>query len=474
MMQPLISSRRGLPLYNFQKKGFQFIHYHGACYLMLDMGMGKTRICIEVGRTLDYPLFVLAPKFAAVETWPDEFRKWNPHEKIAVLHGPNKERIWANSDKYTNIIMNYDGLKWFNKVAHKKLRPLQKYMFVFDEASMIKNWESNRWLILNSMKPIMSPYRVALSGTPTPQSLQDLWAQYHMLDEGKALGADYYGFRNRFFNYTGPDGDPPYQTTIKSFADTKIHELIKPITMRLKAEDYLDLPTVIYNHVKVTLPNNLRRKYNQIEDEFMLEFPTATVMANSSAVRDHKLRQFLQGAIYATPNEQFGAHHRLPAVTQPIHTIKAQVIKQMLETSVGKPLLVAVQFKFEIKILEKVLRGGRKIPAITGQTSGAEGKRLIQKWNRGEIPLMVVHPKSVAYSLNLQFGGNQVVWAALPWELDLFLQLNRRLVRPGQASDKVVITTIGFRDTVDDKVALYLRRKDKTQEGLFNAINEGR
>ena len=441
---------------------------------MLDMGMMKTRICIEVGKTIDQPLFILAPKFAAIETWPDEFKKWNPYEKIAVLHGPDKERIWANSDKYTNIILNYDGLKWFNKVANKKLRPLQKYMFVFDEASMIKNWESNRWLILNSMMPIMSNYRVALSGTPTPQSLQDLWAQYYMLDKGRALGADYYGFRNRFFDYTGPDGKPPYQTTIKSYSDTKIHELIKPITMRLKAEDYLDLPEVIYNHIKITLPNNLRRKYNQIEDEFMLEFPNVTVMANSSAVRDHKLRQFLQGAIYATSNKQFGAPCRLPSVVQPIHDIKALVVKQLLETSAGKPLLVAVQFKFELKILERVIRGGRKIPAITGQTSGVEGSRLIKKWNRGEIPLMVVHPKSVAYSLNLQFGGNQIVWMALPWELDLFLQLNKRLVRPGQASNNVVITTIGFRNTVDGKVSSYLRRKDGTQEGLFNAINERR
>jgi len=435
---------------------------------MLDMGMGKTRICIEVGKTIDEPLFILAPKFAALETWPDEFRKWNPHEKWVVLHGDDKERKWANSDKYTNIIMNYDGLKWFSKVVEKRLRKLQKYMFVFDEASMVKNWESIRWLVLNSMKPIMSQYRVALSGTPTPQSLQDLWSQYNLLDNGRVLGADYYGFRNRFFDYSGPNGEPPYQTTIKPFADTKIHELVNPITMRLKAKDYLDLPPVVYNPIKITLPPGLQRQYNTIEEEFMLEFPTSTMMANSAAVRDHKLRQFLQGAVYATSNEQAGAQRRLPTVTQHIHDLKAQVIKQLLETSVGQPLLVAVQFKFELQIIERVLK--RKVAAITGRTSGSDGKRLIQQWNKGVLSLMVVHPKSVAYSLNLQFGGNHLIWAALPWELDLFLQLNGRLPRIGQKADRVIITTIGFRNTIDDKVSVYLRRKNASQEGLFNAI----
>ena len=338
---------------------------------MLDMGMGKTRICIEVGKTIDEPMFILAPKFAALETWPDEFRKWDKFAKIAVLHGPNKEKIWANSDKYTNIIMNYDGLKWFSKVVEKRLRPLQKYMFVFDEASMVKNWESNRWLVLNNMKPIMSKYKVALSGTPAPQSLQDLWSQYNLLDDGRALGTDYYGFRNRFFDYTGAGGEPPYQTTIKSFSDTKIHELIAPITMRLKAKDYLDLPKVVHNPIKITLPPGLKKQYDTIEEEFMLEFPTSTMMANSAAVRDHKLRQFLQGAVYSTSNEQAGSLHRLPRVIQPIHDLKAQVIKQLLDTAAGRPLLVAVQFKFELQILERVLK--RKVAAITGATSGSQG-----------------------------------------------------------------------------------------------------
>jgi len=452
------------PLYDFQKKAVKFIHYHRACYLALEMGLGKTRICLEVSRTLDEPMFIVAPKFAALSTWPDEFRKWFPHEKFVVVHGKDKEKIWANSDKYTNIIMSYSTLPWFSKIVEKRLRPLQKFFFVFDEASMVKNWQSSRWLILNNMKPIMSQYRVALSGTPTPQSLQDLWSQYNLLDNGKSLGRDFYGFRNRFFDYN-PER---YQTTIKPFSDTKIAELISPITLRLKAADYLDLPKVVYNNIKVTMPPGLRKKYDYLMDEFMLEFPSSTVMANSTAVVEHKLRQFLQGAIYSTSNEQAGSLHRLPSVTQYLHDIKAQVVKQIVETSSGHPILVATQFKFEQDILNKVM--GYQVPSIDGRTSGPLGKRLIQEWNNGRLPLLRAHPRSLAYGLNLQTGGNIIIFMALPWELDLYQQLIARLVRQGQKADRVIITTIGFRNTIDDKVATYLRRKNATQEGLFNAV----
>jgi len=471
MTPPMVTTNQLKP-YGFQRKAYEFIHYHGTCYLMLDMGMGKTRICIEVGKTIEYPMFILANKFAALDTWPEEFQKWDKSAKIAVLHGKNKERIWANSDQYTNIILNYEGLKWFFDTCNKNLRPLQKYYFVFDEASMIKNSKSIRWKILADMMPIMSHYRTALSGTPAPQSLEDLWAQYFLLDEGKSLTPEYYQFRSRFFNYTGAYGEPPFLTTIKSGADKEIFRLIKPLTMRLKSEDYFDLPPIVHNPIRITMPPKLHRMYETLEHEFMLEFPdTTTVIANSAAVRDHKLRQFLQGAVYATDLADEGSRHRLRRATKMIHDVKAQVIKQLLETSAGQPLMVATQFQFEIPIIEKVL--GRKVPNLTGATSGSEGKQIIADFKAGKLPLLVVHPKSAAYSLNLQSGGSKIVFSALPWELDLYQQLIKRLQRPGQEAANVVVTTIAFKNTVDDKIACYLSRKGATQQGLFNAMIGG-
>lgn len=466
MTMPILVDNKMYPVYGYQRKAFEFICYHGAVYLMLDMGMGKTRICIEVSKALDIPMFILAPRFAALETWPDELQKWDRFAKFAVLHGPKKEQRWANSDKDTNIILNYDGLKWFFKVANKKLRPLQKYFFVFDESSMIKNWQTNRWLILNHMMPIMSNYRVCLSGTPAPNTLEDLWAQYYFLDKGRALCPDFYQFRNRFFD--PPAFDHEYNHVIKPWAEEKIFELIKPMTMRLDSEDYLDLPELKYNTIKIKLPSGLRRQYQKFEDEFMLEFPDATVLARSSAVRDLKLRQFLQGAVYGQDLSEEGSRHRLPRVVKYLHDIKAKVLKQICETSVGQPVLAAVQFKFEKQIIRKVM--GYDVPCIDGETSGSKGKQLIQKWNQGKLPLLLVHPQSVGYGLNLQSGGNILVWLALPWELDLYQQLVKRLHRQGQKADRVLVHTLAFKGTVDMKVAKYLGRKDATQKGLFNAI----
>lgn len=456
MIPPMINNHGPAP-WLFQKKAYEFIHYHGSVYLMLDMGMGKTRICIEANKQLDMPMFILGPKYAALETWPAEFEKWDPGAKYVVLHGKNKEQIWANSDKYTNIILNYDGLKWFYKTANKKLRPLQKYMFVFDEASMLKNSNTARWKILHDMMPIMSPYRVALSGTPVPNTMMDLWSQYFLLDRGRALGREFYQFKSRFFDYH----ELTYTTTIKPGMEQKIYDLVKPITMRLAAEDYLDLPDIVFNTIPLTLPQKLRKQYRQLEEEFMLEMKDGTIIANSEAVLGHKLRQFLQGGAYAQGDSE-GSRCRLL-----IHEIKAQMVKQLMETNNGHPMLLAIQFRFEREILNKVM--GYDIPHVTGETTAATAKKNIDDWNAGKLPLMVVHPKSVAYSLNLQHGGQDLIFAALPWELDLYQQLLKRLHRPGQTKT-VFIHLLSFKNTVDGKVAKYLMRKDRTQEGLFQAI----
>jgi len=426
---------------------------------MLGMSMGKTRICIDANRTIPYPMFVLAPKFAALDTWGKEIQKWDEDRKFVVLHGKDKEFLWAESDEYTTIIMNYDGLPWFYKIVQQQLRPLQKYHFVFDEASMLKAHNTNRALILNNMTPIMSPYKTALSGTPAPQSLVDLWHQYYLLDGGKALTPEFYQFRNRYFDF-----DPKtYSTTIKDGAAKHIYDAIAPITIRLKAEDYLDLPEVMINDIKLKLPYKLRRMYEKFEEEFILEFPTAASVAVSSAALESKLRQFLQGAVYT---EQLTGPRRRGV--QQIHTIKAQVLKEIVATSAGQPILAATQFKFEREIYEKVL--GKKIATIDGSTSGSRGKMLIDRWNKGLIPLLLVHPKSVAYSLNLQEGGHRILFLGLPWELDLYQQLIARLVRVGQRSNRVIVDRLIFKNTKDEKVAAYLRRKDATQEGLFNAM----
>jgi SNF2 family DNA or RNA helicase len=218
------------------------------------------------------------------------------------------------------------------------------------------------------------------------------------------------------------------------------------------------------------LPKKLLKLYNDLWQDFMLEFPDLTVLAVNSAGRDHKLRQLLQGAVYGVDEKEWGSRHRAQRKVKFLHDVKARVIKEIVDSNVGQPVLIATQFRFEPAILSKVFK--KKLPVVDGSTSAARGRKLLNQWNRRELRELVVQPKSIAFGTNLQTGGSDLVLAALPWELDVYLQLLRRLRRPGQTAKRVTVTSVAFRDTVDEKVAEYIKRKELTQEGLFDAMKK--
>ncbi|MGD1831010.1 MAG: SNF2-related protein [Spirochaetaceae bacterium] len=436
---------------------------YGASYLMYDMGMGKTLTCILAMKKVGMPVLVMAPLNAALNTWPAELKKWAPDLTYTVLHGRNKEVIARRSHTYDVIILNFEGLYWWYKMVQKKIFKLRKYFVVWDESSMLKDFNTKRWSIIAEAMPIWSRYRVCLSGTPMPNSMIDLWSQYYLLDEGRALTPSFYTYRSTFFNYTGP---PTYRTTIKPNADEKIFDRIAPITDRLDADDYLDLPEVIHNDISLELPPKLRRIYDKMEEDFQLEFPEGCAIANSEAVLASKLRQFLQGGMYY---EAQGARCLAPTrEVKTFHNIKAELLKSIVDTSGGKPVLAPIQFSFEYQIMCDTFK--KFLPIIHGKTKAEVTAKHIAAWNAGAYPVMLCHPRSVAYSLNLQAGGHIIYWAALPWEMELYKQLIARLRRQGQTSSQVIVHRPIFRDTKDERVARVLADKNANQEDLFNAV----
>jgi SNF2 family DNA or RNA helicase len=229
-------------------------------------------------------------------------------------------------------------------------------------------------------------------------------------------------------------------------------------------QDWMALPPVIHNNITLRLPNKLRKQYEILEAEFMLQFPQGVAEANSAAVLNSKLRQFVQGGLYI--KEEIGM---LPSGEWVmVHDLKVKALKSLVETSNGNPILAPVQFSFEYDMICKEF--GYKVPLIAGKTSAAKTKEYIHQWNIGVLPLLIVHPRSVAYSLNLQFGGHIICWVALPWEADLYAQLLRRLRRPGQRAGRIIIHRIIFENSVDEKVGKALARKINYQEGLFQAM----
>jgi len=410
---------------------------------------------MTVKKNVDQPAIVLGNLDAIYDTWPKEIQKWYPQYTYSILHGPNKDNILAHSDA-DFLLMNYEGLRWFfHQVLDKRVK-WKKRMLILDESSLIKDPSTKRFKMLRKLMPLWTDYRLCLSATPAPKGYHNLWSQYYMLDRGKRLYESYYRFRGAFFNYTGP---PLYKTTLRKGSFEAIRDKIKDITYRLEGDDWLDLPKFIYNNIPVKLPPKLREKYKELEDNFFLEFEEAGATAFSAAALSMKLRQFIQGAVYTDAKD--GSFY-------PLHQIKVNALKNLLESSAGQPILCPIQFKFELKMIREFI--DRNVPCIVGGTSPKERRYYIDAWNRGDLPLLLCHPRSLSKSVNLQAGGHILLWFALTWSLEDYQQLNGRLRRQGQESDHVIVNHLMMEDTVDERVAAVLARDDATQAMLLNAL----
>ena len=461
-----------MKLHKYQDRAIEFCLKNKAVFLAMDLGLGKTAVALEVIKRTKQPAIVFAPLRVAYNTWPEEIKNWAPELTYDILHGPNKSHTLKNS-KADILLINYDGLKWFAKeiLKHNKQIAVKtrkkvggtsrktlgwtKRMLILDESSMIKSPTTLRFKTLKKMFPLWSDYRLCLSATPSPNGYHELWSQYYMLDKGQRLFETFYQFRGAYFNYTGP---PVFKTTIRKGSYERIRDTIKPITFRLGAKDYLDMPEVTYNDISLELPKALQDKYKELEDNFFLEFTGSEATAFSAAALSMKLRQFIQGAVYT--DAQNGDFY-------PLHRIKIDALKDLLETAAGQPILCPIQFKFERKMIHEFI--DRSIPCIAGGTSIRDSNRLIKAWNEGNLPLLLCHPASLGHGVNLQAGGHNLLWFGLPWSLEHYKQLNGRLDRQGQ-TNHVMINHLIMKDTIDERVVKVLKEKDATMSKLLDAL----
>jgi SNF2 family DNA or RNA helicase len=431
--------------FQYQLNAIKFCLDKRRAYLAADMGVGKTMITLKVIEELKLPALVFGPLKTIVNTWPAEIRKWTPNLSYCVLHGANKTLL--GTEKFDILLINYDGLKWLSKQTGNWV----KRIVVFDESSMIKSHSTERFKLLLKMRPLWLTYMFMLSGTPAPQSLMDLWSQYKLLDGGIALGATISSFRQEYCRVVSYPGVP---VPIYSVAPEKapvIMTKIAPMTYRLKAEDYLDLPEYVYNNIECPLPAAVMARYREFEKEFVLEVGDQNIEAGSSAVLGIKLRQFIQGCIYDADRN-----------VHEIHTEKLARMSEIVKAATS-PILCAIQFKNEAQML---LREFPKTPRITGGAKEGLVSEYILDWNRGKIPLLICHPASMAHGMNLQFGGHTLLWYCLTWNLEHYLQFNARLRRIGQ-TEAVFVNHLVVPGTVDEHVAKALQRKESVMSSLL-------
>ena len=437
--------------HEYQEYATNFILSHPIAAILLEMGLGKSVITLTAifDLTLDSFLIrkvlVIAPLRVARDTWPAEIEKWDHLNGLtySVAIGNEAQRKAALLQRAQVYLINRENVDW---LINDSGIPFDYDMVVIDELSSFKSHTSKRFRALRKVRPNVKRI-VGLTGTPSSNGLMDLWAEIGILDMGQRLGRYISHFRNAYFVPDKRNQQIIFTYKPKPGAEEAIYRLISDITISMKNTDYLQLPDLVINEIPVFLSEDERQHYEIMKSEMVLSLKGKEIDAVNAAALSNKLLQMANGAVY----DGNGGVVR-------IHDRKLDALEDIIEAANGKPVLIAYWYKHD---LERIME---RFPAI--QLDNAES---IKRWNDGEIPVAVIHPASAGHGLNLQAGGSCLVWFGLTWSLELYQQTNARLWRQGQ-KDTVIIHHIVAKDTIDEQVMKALKRKDKTQTALIDAV----
>ena len=453
------------PLHPYQVRAIKEALERGHNFEAIDMGLGKTRIMIEVCKELQCGAFVVAPYRVAMRTWPAELDKWVPGTTWHFLHGADKNRLYHSKRKVDYKIINYDGLKWLVSMIEKYgSNEIKGRVLILDESTQIKNASSVRFKMLKKILHFF-PYVYNLSATPLPKSYQDLWSQYYMLDQGAALGRSMDAYNTAHFEMIKKpvwvNGVKKHyiQYSLRENHEEKIQKKVAHMTTRLDVNDYITAVPVTYVDHEVDLGEDVMNIYRSLEENYVFEFGENTVAAKNSGVLTMKLRQLIQGAMYV---DECGKY-------EVFHSAKIEGLREILEQANGDPILCPIQFKFELSELRKAF--GPDVPAIVGGVPAQTQTRILDAWDRRELPLLLCHPGALSHGLNLQDGGRIVCWYSLTWDLEQYRQLIGRLARQGQKRP-VLVTHLVAGGTVDRRVVSVLKDKEATQSDFLMAMKK--
>lgn len=424
--------------------------------LFLDMGLGKTVITLTAINDLKYNRFeiskvlVIAPKKVAESTWAKESQKWDHLNLLRVVPvlGILTKRIRALNTPADIYVINRENVQWLVDY-YRNSWPFD--MVVVDEFSSFKNHQAKRFKSLTWVRQHITRF-VGLTGTPAPNGLLDLWAQVYLLDEGQRLEKKITHFREKYFEPDQRDRERVFSYMPKPGAEEIILDKISDICISMKAEDYLELPDCTYNTISVALDNKAKQIYEKLEKEMLLEIDETLIDAGSAAVLTNKLLQLCNGAVYAEDRE-----------VVEIHNCKIEAFMELIEGLNGKPALVFYNFKHDLTRIKKALEKTKlRIRELKGPQDETD-------WNNRQIDILLAHPASAAYGLNLQDGGNHVIWFGLNWSLELYQQANKRLHRQGQ-KQKVFIHLLTVDGGRDEDVASALESKGDIQDALMESL----
>lgn len=391
----------------------------------------------------------VAPLRVARDTWPAEVKKWDhlSEMRISVAVGSETERRVALTRDADVYVINRENVQW---LVEKSGVDWKWDMLVVDELSSFKNPQAKRFKALMKVRGKIKRV-VGLTGTPASNGLMDLFAEYRLIDKGVRLGRFITRYREEFFRPDKTNGLVVYSYKPLPFAEEEIYRRIGDITISMKSVDFLPMPEKVMSEVTVYMDGSERKKYEELKKDLVIEGEEITA-ANAAALCN-KLSQLSNGAVYTDDGR-----------TKVFHSRKLDALEDMIEAANGNPVMVVYWFKSDLSRIEERLRE----KGITFER--LDDSDSIDRWNRGEIPVLLLSPASAAHGLNLQSGGSHIIWFGLTWSLELYQQTNGRLWRQGQKAKTVVINHIITKNTIDERILAVLKNKDATQEELIAAV----
>lgn len=445
-----------------QEIAAKFLSDHDRCCLFLDMGLGKTVVTLTrikelVDACVVKRVLVVAPLRVAESTWGSEAEKWDHLAglRVSVVVGDAKKRKRALATDSDVYVINRENVQWLVEGLQGKW-PFD--CVVLDELTSFKNHQSKRFRYLRRVIGT-SDYVIGLTGTPAPNGYMDLWPEIYLIDGGDALGRTVGQFRDKYFTPGRRNGQVVWEWNLKPGAKEAIDAKLKPMCLSMTKEDWLTLPPLTTNIMEVIIDEKERRVYDRMLRDRVLplldgELSTmqdmdSAVVGSTAAVLSNKLLQMANGAVYDENGEVFKIHDK-----------KLDALEELVD-SVGDNILVFYNYKHDLDRIMNRFPEARKL----------EGDQDIVDWNAGKIRILLCHPASAAFGINLQQGGHTVAWFGLPWSLELHTQANARLHRQGQ-EHPVIVHYIVAKDTLDEKVLKVLQNKDAVQRGLLDALKD--
>ena len=443
--------------HDYQKYAIEFIESHPIAAVILQMGLGKTVCTLTAIEHLMYDTFevskvlIVAPLRVAKVTWSDEIDKWDhlSHLTYSVAVGSEKERLSALKKKADLYMINRENLQW---LIEKSGLPFDYDMVVLDELSSFKSWQSKRFRAFMKVRPKVQRV-VGLTGTPSSNGLMDLFAEFKCLDMGERLGRFITQYRSAFFIPDRMNGQVVYSYKPRPFAEEEIYRRIGDITISMKALDHLKMPELIENRYPVYMDDGEKQQYESMKKDLILPYlENEAITAANAAALSGKLCQMANGAVYSDEGSVVHIHDR-----------KLDALEDIIEAAQG-PILLCYWFKHDLERITK------KLDELKVEYARISSDGSIRMWNEGKFQVGLIHPASAGHGLNLQAGGNHIVWFGLTWSLELLEQTNARLWRQGQRAETVVVQYLVTAGTIDERILDAISKKEQDQNALIDAV----